>query len=541
MQKLIYINQAKESAQAWLKSHDTNITTLDWNNANNAYYRSLVFTNDGHLLTHGLDFSAAASWGVGLIYNASNGAATTSAAPTNDNAGYFPVLTNNNGTVSVTWVATSSILSTNYTGSTNITTVGTITTGTWHGNVIEVAYGGTGKSSLDSGKVLIGNGTDPVTFKTIDTSVTADSSNLITSGAVAAAIAASFAANDAMVFKGTIGAADDNPTVTSLPTNKYSAGATYRVITAGTYAGKVCEVGDLIIAIHDGPSSGSSVIDADWTVAQTNIDGALTTADLAGTNSNLKRKVYKGAAGDPYLYIDQLFRAVQTNGTAYLGDTVTTALNFVNGNGITITQDGGIKIAINNTVTAQSTSNLYKFTHNAQGLITGSTAWDPSTISFINVYTTRTGSTAANAVNLYDPDGTALSIAAGEGLNFFKDGNNLKIGHSTTGAASVTAVDRTYIKSLTIDTWGHITAVTTGTETVVNTWRPVYAYQLESNGSQTAAQIRTNSTGTKALSFGSDFLAKDADTSNSDGTLPGSEIYLAWAEVDASGNVTYAI
>jgi hypothetical protein len=43
------------------------------------------------------------------------------------------------------------------------------------------------------------------------------------------------------------------------------------------------------------------------------------------------------------------------------------------------------------------------------------------------------------------------------------------------------------------------------------------------------------------LSFGSDFLAKDVDTSNSDGTLPGSEIYLAWAEVDANGNVTYAI
>lgn len=543
MQKLIYINQALTSAQNWLKTTDSN--TRDWNNNNNIYYRSLVFTNDGHLLTHGLDFSTAASWGVGLIYNSSNGV-TASAIPTgNDASGYFPIYTRSgsegNYSIGVTWKKVSEILSSEFTGSTSITTVGTITTGTWNGSTIDVAHGGTGVGSLTSGQVLIGNGTNPVSTLGIDTTVTQNSNNLITSAAVHAAIAASFAANDAMVFKGTIGTAETTPTptVTSLPTSGYSAGATYRVVTAGTYAGKVCEVGDLIIAIKDGPSSGSSVIDADWTVAQTNIDGALTTANLTTTSSNLKRHVFKDT--DNYLYVNQILRKIQVGGVDKISETSTTALNFVNGDGIAITYDNGIKIAINNSVTAQSTSNLYKITHNAQGLITGSIAWDPSTITFANVYTSRTGSTLANAVNLFDPDGTAITIAAGEGLNFFKDGSNLKIGHSTTGASSVTAANRTYIKSLTIDTWGHITAVTTGTETVVNTWRPIYAYQLGENGTQSATQIRESSTGTKALSFGSDFLAKDVDTSNSDGTLPGSEIYLAWAEVDANGNVTYAI
>ena len=76
-------------------------------------------------------------------------------------------------------------------------------------------------------------------------------------------------ANDAMVFKGTLGTGG---TVTALPTT-YSTGWTYRVITAGTYAGQQCEVGDLIIAIADATSSGTN---ADWTVAQTNIDGAVT-------------------------------------------------------------------------------------------------------------------------------------------------------------------------------------------------------------------------------------------------------------------------
>lgn len=85
-------------------------------------------------------------------------------------------------------------------------------------------------------------------------------------------------ANDAMVFKGTIGTGG---TVTALPTTGYSAGWTYRVITAGTYAGQKCEVGDLIIAVKDYATSTSN---SDWTVAQTNIDGAVTSAVTLTTN-----------------------------------------------------------------------------------------------------------------------------------------------------------------------------------------------------------------------------------------------------------------
>ena len=85
-------------------------------------------------------------------------------------------------------------------------------------------------------------------------------------------------ANDAMVFKGTLGTGG---TVTALPTT-YQTGWTYRVITAGTYADQACEVGDLIIAVADATDDGSN---ADWTIAQTNIDGAVThSADLTADN-----------------------------------------------------------------------------------------------------------------------------------------------------------------------------------------------------------------------------------------------------------------
>lgn len=88
---------------------------------------------------------------------------------------------------------------------------------------------------------------------------------------------------DAMRFKGTIGTGGD---VTTLPTSGVKVGDTYRVITAGTYASQTCEVGDLIIATATTPT---------WTVAQTNIDGAITgisgTAPISVSGSGSSRTV----------------------------------------------------------------------------------------------------------------------------------------------------------------------------------------------------------------------------------------------------------
>lgn len=82
-----------------------------------------------------------------------------------------------------------------------------------------------------------------------------------------------FAANDAMVFKGTIGSGGTHEITAFNALATYNAGWTYRVIEAGTIKGKVCEVGDLVTAMVDRAGSGN--VDGDWTVAQTNIDGAV--------------------------------------------------------------------------------------------------------------------------------------------------------------------------------------------------------------------------------------------------------------------------
>lgn len=97
-----------------------------------------------------------------------------------------------------------------------------------------------------------------------------------------------FSHTDALQFKGIIDSSHD------LPTNNYSAGWTYKVAAIGIYAGIVCEIGDMIIAINDGPATGDTIIAADWTVIQTNIDGA-----VVGPNSALNEDIaiFDGTTG----------------------------------------------------------------------------------------------------------------------------------------------------------------------------------------------------------------------------------------------------
>lgn len=94
---------------------------------------------------------------------------------------------------------------------------------------------------------------------------------------------------DVMVFKGTLGITSDGATVTALPEN-HKVGWTYKVVTANTYAGIACEVGDMIACIKDNTISN----DADWTVFQGNIDGAVT-GPTSSTDAHVA--TFNGATG----------------------------------------------------------------------------------------------------------------------------------------------------------------------------------------------------------------------------------------------------
>lgn len=125
----------------------------------------------------------------------------------------------------------------------------------------------------------------------VQTTLASSSTAIPTAAAVVAAIDNKIAVADAMIYKGTLGT---DGTVTKVPANGYKVGWTYKVITAGTYAGIKCEVGDMLIAINNGPISSTTVVNADWTVVQANIDGAVT-GPASATAGHIA--VFDGATG----------------------------------------------------------------------------------------------------------------------------------------------------------------------------------------------------------------------------------------------------
>jgi hypothetical protein len=152
-----------------------------------------------------------------------------------------------------------------------------------------VGRGGIGAATLTQNNILVGNGANAISAPySVETTLTGGTSAIPRADAVKTYVDNLLSANDAMVFKGTIGTGG---TVTSLPTT-HSAGWAYRVITAATFAGKVCEIGDLLIAVID--RSGSSNSNDDWTVVQTNIDGAVV-GPVSSTDNALA--VFNGATG----------------------------------------------------------------------------------------------------------------------------------------------------------------------------------------------------------------------------------------------------
>ena len=227
----------------------------------------------------------------------------------------------------------------------------------------------------------------------------------------------SFAANDAMRFRGTIGLISiGNYTINGnraeFPSKTAQVGDTYRVVTAGIYATIQCEVGDLLICIKADPTGETTA----WTVAQTNING-----QIQHTINGIPRNFYSndsqafdiyaptasGAAGQVLIsngpktspiwtnqsniiagelidtakkalftglsYANDVLtitiggttktasihgrRAVNVNGTEVLPISDSAALKFVNGTGISLTWDSKNKNLSVNANTNYSTNN----------------------------------------------------------------------------------------------------------------------------------------------------------------------------------------
>ena len=232
-----------------------------------------------------------------------------------------------------------------------------------------------------------------------------------------------FKAADAMVYKGTVSTAAD------LPTDSVQCGWTYKVAAAGTYAGTVCKVGDLIIAKAD----ATPPTNATWDVVPSGDEQVIT-----GAVSNTGITISDGAgvlAGITLANGD----CTTVAGTA--SGKVTTIK--VNHNQVTGTLAAGSTVDV--TQAAKGTADfsaITGITRDAYGHVTGTTVKklhvvDTDThndVTAVKVEATHTESGATLSTTVFTQDKTA-----GVTANLAITSDNLKITNGTANGATAAA------------------------------------------------------------------------------------------------------
>lgn len=360
-----------------------------------------------------------------------------------------------------------------------ITATGTITSGTWQGSVIDKAYIDTGIARLAS-----------PTFTGTPKAPTATDGTNDTQIATTAFVMNQFKYNDAMLYKGVVNANSDLPAT-------HSQGWTYKVGTAGEYAGIQCEIGDMIICNTDGTAANN----AHWNVIQTNIDGAVISSSTSSTDNALAR------------WDDDSGRIIQ-NSTATLDDngllTTTSAklntfLYFTRENGpgyIMVPEDNGLIINngnVNGIKYASLAINKTGITNSYAGSL-GS-----ATYPWSNLYLGPAGtrgiyyagtSTTNRMITFFDGDSSGLGIKVGGGgvtvvgagesaANFSVGGSNEVLYLLSDNQIYLEGNGQTIAnrKGIVIDNSGNVLPVAAETATNAaqnlgasgNTWKNVYA------------------------------------------------------------------
>jgi len=253
----------------------------------------------------------------------------------------------------------------------------------------------------------------------IEETLTGGSNKLATASAIKSYVDANAGAADAMIFKGTLGTGG---VYTTLPTT-YSVGWTFKIITAGTYAGQVAEIGDMIIAIVSRTGSGN--LDSDWNIIQTNIDGAVT-----GPSSSVDNQVvlFNGSSG----------KTIKSAGTTLNNGTLTLATSGIATGSQTFSANQNSNVTFTVNVPA---TNLSEGTRTSTSVpITSSTGTDAT----LNIATTSlAGVMSSTDKTKLDGIESGAQVNVGTNLGQGGTGDNRTITSSTGSSVTVTTATTT--------------------------------------------------------------------------------------------------
>lgn len=228
---------------------------------------------------------------------------------------------------------------------------------------------------------------------------------------------------------------------------------------------------------------GRTVGGRDLTTDGTKLDGVEAGATADQTHSEIRALIVAGSDTNVFTDADH----TKLNAIEALAD-VTDTTNVV----AALTAGTNVTIAANGTISSTDTNTVYTHpTHPGDdfsvdtGVLTGATVVSDIDINVttdsLGHVTDANGSVATRTLTLSDLGytgatnatanvGDITGVTAGSGLSGGGTSGTVTLSHSDTSSqASVNNSGRTYIQDITLDTYGHITGITSATETVVNT------------------------------------------------------------------------
>ena len=154
-------------------------------------------------------------------------------------------------------------IATTYVGQSSITTVGTITTGTWNATTIGVEYGGTGVTTLASGEYVKGNGTGGLTTSATVPVADLDGTIAISQGGTGATTAAGARSNLGATTK----YAASNAEIT--PSSSTATWAVSHNLDTSDVVVSVRDLGDDSEVMVDVVHTDANTVTLTWTAAST--------------------------------------------------------------------------------------------------------------------------------------------------------------------------------------------------------------------------------------------------------------------------------